>query len=94
VNPRFLGQKIATLLMAACFHLAMERHDVHAMLHVAGGLQNVPAVRLYRKFGFVPVSEEVQSAPENLFVLSDIRQSLEHIDWQNLLESAAPPRKH
>jgi hypothetical protein len=59
----------------------------HSVLHIAGGLQNSPAVRLYEKFGFVAAPSSVFQQPnKHLFVLVDIRQTLEATDWRRLFK--------
>jgi hypothetical protein len=53
----------------------------------AGGNQNVPAIRLYERFGFTSTEKSQFNAPnDNLFVLWDIHNSLQSIDWKRLLQ--------
>jgi GNAT superfamily N-acetyltransferase len=54
----------------------------------AGGKSNVPAIRLYERFGFKDTSREQFNDPnENLYVLWDIHNSLQTIDWKTILQT-------
>eukprot|EP01118_Nematostelium_gracile_P010857 TRINITY_DN3798_c0_g1_i1.p1 TRINITY_DN3798_c0_g1~~TRINITY_DN3798_c0_g1_i1.p1 ORF type:complete len:241 (+),score=55.25 TRINITY_DN3798_c0_g1_i1:22-744(+) len=85
--PKYLGRRIGTMLMAAALVWAAKHRQTHSILHVAGGHKNVPAKRLYERFGFVETDKNQFNQPnDNLFVLWDINNSLQSIDWKTLLQ--------
>jgi len=67
-------------------------HKEHAVLHVAGGgaTKNIPASRLYSRYGFVAVPRHDEGGPfcrpdRDLFVLGDIGGTLENLPWGEML---------
>jgi hypothetical protein len=50
--------------------LNSKENKSHALLQVAGGQSNIPAVKLYQKFEFVDGKEEFNSPNDNLLVKS------------------------
>ena len=59
---------------------------MYMILHVAGGKENIPALRLYDKFGFLPVPQgTVFGKPDkDLYVLGHVGQSLQRLCWPAL----------
>jgi len=55
VRQPYWGQRLGSILFACALYHAHCRHQSRVILHVAGGEENVPAVRMYRRFGFLPV---------------------------------------
>jgi len=51
----------------------------HCILHVAGGKNNIPALKLYDRFGFLPASHLFKKPNKDLYVLGDIGHSLERL---------------
>mmetsp|Transcript_38567 Transcript_38567/g.81119 ORF Transcript_38567/g.81119 Transcript_38567/m.81119 type:complete len:352 (-) Transcript_38567:522-1577(-) len=76
-----------TLATAHAFH----RND-HAILHIAGGgaSKNIPAARLYTRYGFVPVPRHEEGGPfvkpdRDLFVLGNIGRVLHTLPWGEMM---------
>jgi len=85
-RPSWYGRGVGTMLLASCLVFAWLHQKQHAVLHVAGGELNVPALRLYRKFGFMAVGERSFHKPnKNMFILPHIGQTLGAMNWQRLL---------
>jgi len=86
VHPDFWTQHIGTLLMACAMYQAYQHGGDHMILHVAGGTENVPARRLYDKFGFteVPQGTYFQKPDRDLFVLGHVGESLQQLCWPAL----------
>jgi hypothetical protein len=55
VRQPYWGQRLGSILFACALYHAHCRRQSRVILHVAGGEENVPAVRMYRRFGFLPV---------------------------------------
>lgn len=93
VRKEYFGQKIGSLLLACALYQAYLRTKSRAVLHVAGGDDNIPAVRLYRHFGFLPVSQGgmFQKPDRDLYILGDIGRSLEDLAWRETLDVDKKP---
>ena len=68
-------------------------HNEHAILHIAGGgaSKNVPAGRLYARFGFVAIPRHDEGGPfvkpdRDLFVLGNIGRALGALPWEEVLQ--------
>ena len=91
VHPKYFQQKLGTLLLASAMYQANQslgrNNDGHVILHVAGGNQNVPALRLYSKLGFIKVPQDTifHKPDRDLFVLGHIKESLQSFYWSGLL---------
>jgi GNAT superfamily N-acetyltransferase len=86
VRPPWWGQKIGTLLLACAMYHAWLHNDKRCVLHVAGGTSNVPAVRLYHRFGFVPVPSGLFRKPDkDVYVLGNIDLALKSLLWSETL---------
>ncbi|KAL9179616.1 hypothetical protein ACHAXT_008906 [Thalassiosira profunda] len=77
-----------TLARAHALH-----HNEHAILHIAGGgaSKNVPAGRLYARFGFVAIPRHDEGGPfvkpdRDLFVLGNIGRALGALPWEEVLQ--------
>lgn len=77
-----------TLAKAHAFH-----HNEHAILHIAGGgaSKNIPAARLYERYGFVPVPKHEEGGPfakpdRDLFVLGNIGMVLNALPWEEMMQ--------
>ncbi|CAB9502439.1 expressed unknown protein [Seminavis robusta] len=86
VHPDHFKRHIGTLLMACAMYRAYQKGDDHMILHVAGGHENVPALRLYEKFGFLPVPQGTvfHKPDKDLFVLGHVGESLQRLCWPAL----------
>jgi hypothetical protein len=84
---------LGELLLACTLSKAYEHHDNHAILHIAGtSSKNVPATKLYTKFGFVELPRYREGGPfgepdGDLFVLGDIGGCLERGAWEEMWKS-------
>lgn len=87
VRQQFWGHHIGTLLMSCAFYHAYLHHSSRAILHIAGGSNNVPALKLYEKFGFVPIKTDTmfEKPDRDLYILGDISSSLENLAWDETL---------
>eukprot|EP00566_Odontella_aurita_P019158 CAMPEP_0113591284 /NCGR_PEP_ID=MMETSP0015_2-20120614/37181_1 /TAXON_ID=2838 /ORGANISM="Odontella" /LENGTH=309 /DNA_ID=CAMNT_0000497643 /DNA_START=76 /DNA_END=1005 /DNA_ORIENTATION=- /assembly_acc=CAM_ASM_000160 len=88
VRKEYWGRSYGTLLLACALLEAYKLSNNRAVLHVAGGKSNVPAVRLYSKFGFLPVERGTvfQKPDKDLYVLGNIGRSLEELAWSETLD--------
>eukprot|EP00300_Choanocystis_sp_HF-7_P002039 c11604_g1_i1.p1 GENE.c11604_g1_i1~~c11604_g1_i1.p1 ORF type:complete len:257 (+),score=41.09 c11604_g1_i1:124-894(+) len=89
-HPAFYGRRIGTLLLAAALLHAMVHHSKHSILHVAGGASNVPATRLYKRFGFESLGSGEQQTGfhdpnRDMFVLRDISGAFRGKNWNDIL---------
>jgi len=86
VHPDYWKQHIGTLLLACAMYQAHQNGDDRMILHVAGGKENIPALRLYEKFGFLPVPRETvfHKPDKDLYVLGHVGQSLRRLCWSAL----------
>jgi GNAT superfamily N-acetyltransferase len=87
VRQEFWGHHLGTLLMSCCLYHAYLNHNSRAILHVAGGGFNVPAIKLYEKFGFLGVNTDTMfdKPDRDLYILGDIKSSLEELAWDETL---------
>eukprot|EP01082_Thalassiosira_pseudonana_P006324 g6160.t1 g6160 contig20:948867-950042(+) len=65
----------------------------HAVLHIAGGgaSKNIPAAKLYTRFGFVSIPTHDEGGPfekpdRDLFVLGNIGKALDELPWDEMLQ--------
>ena len=77
-----------TLAKAHALH-----HNEHAILHIAGGgaSKNIPAARLYERYGFVSVPQHDEGGPfvkpdRDLFVLGNIGRALNDLPWEEVMQ--------
>jgi hypothetical protein len=78
--------QLHTTLQAAALTWALRVGKNKSILHLAGGDQNVGALRLYTRFGFHRVRQDALKAPNrNVFVLPNIAAVLSRLDWRRLL---------
>jgi len=89
VPKAFWGKRYGSLLLAVALYEAHHLNNDRAILHVAGGYSNVPAVKLYQRFGFVGVPAGdggIFNKPDrDLFVLGNIGASLKSLHWGECL---------
>mmetsp|Transcript_306 Transcript_306/g.518 ORF Transcript_306/g.518 Transcript_306/m.518 type:complete len:364 (-) Transcript_306:14-1105(-) len=84
VRQQYWGNHLGSLLLACALHHAHSKlHQSRVILHVAGGAENIPAVRLYERFGFHPVPQGTlfHKPDRYIYVLGDIARSLGGITW-------------
>ncbi len=89
VREKHWGRRLGSILIASALYQAYSHyHQSRVILHVAGGKENVPAVRLYRRFGFLSIKGGTLFDKPNrdLYVLSDISRSLDGLSWEETLE--------
>ena len=87
VHPDYWNRHIGTLLLACAMYHAHKKGDDHMILHVAGGQENVPALKLYDKFGFLPVPQSTgvfRKPNKDLFLLGHVGRSLQKFCWPAL----------
>jgi hypothetical protein len=89
VRKPFWGNRYGSLLLACALYEAYSLNNNRAILHVAGGYSNVPAVKLYQRFGFVGVPAGdggIFNTPDrDLFVLGNIGVALQSLSWKDCL---------
>jgi len=89
VRKPFWGNKYGSLLLACALCEAYSLNNNRAILHVAGGYSNVPAVKLYQRFGFVGVPAGdggmFNKPDRDLFVLGNIGTALQSLSWTDVL---------
>ena len=94
VQKSFWGHRYGSLLLATALQEAYQQKSNRAILHVAGGYSNVPAVKLYQRFGFVGVPAGdggIFNKPDrDLFVLGNIGAALQSLHWNECLPLPAP----
>jgi len=80
-------------IILGCTLAKAEEHNQHAILHVAGGgaSKNIPAAKLYGRFGFVSVPKHDEGGPfskpdKDLFVLGNIGKALEELPLEETLQ--------
>ena len=85
----FWGNRYGSLLLACALYEAYSLNNDRAILHVAGGYSNVPAVKLYQRFGFVGVPVGYgglfNKPDRDLFVLGNIGAALQSLSWNECL---------
>jgi predicted GNAT family N-acyltransferase len=85
VRECYWGRHLGSLLLACALYNAHNQFDQsRVILHVAGGEQNVPAVKLYERFGFLAIQQgTVFHKPDKyMYVLGDIRFALCNTSWK------------
>lgn len=80
------GQRIGTLSLACAMSEAWKCNNSRVVLHIAGGLENVPAVRIYERFGFVPAPGIFHKPDKDIYVLGNIGQALQSLLWSEALQ--------
>lgn len=91
IRKQYWGHRYGSLLLAVALYQAWLKHNNRAILHVAGGNSNIPAVRLYKRFGFLSVKageddDGVFHKPNrDLFVLGNIGNALQSLSWSDAL---------
>lgn len=89
VRKTYWGNRYGSLLLAIALYEAHHLNNNRAILHVAGGYSNVPAVKLYQRFGFVGVPAGdggIFNKPDrDLFVLGNIGTALQSLHWSECL---------
>ena len=94
VQKSFWGHRYGSLLLATALQEAYQQKSNRAILHVAGGYSNVPAVKLYQRFGFVGVRAGdggIFNKPDrDLFVLGNIGTALQSLHRSGCLPLPAP----
>ena len=94
VQKSFWGHRYGSLLLATALQEAYQQKSNRAILHVAGGYSNVPANKLYQRFGFVGVRAGdggIFNKPDrDLFVLGNIGTALQSLHWSGCLPLPAP----
>lgn len=88
VHKDWKGKRIGTMLLACTLAVASSYGEIHTVLHVAGGKNNVPAIKLYERFGFREMSNHFKVPNDNLYVLLDINQSLKNVHWRDLFSKS------
>lgn len=80
-------------ILLGCTLSKAQEHNQHAILHVAGGgaSKNIPAAKLYGRFGFVSVPRHDEGGPfskpdRDLFVLGNIGKALEELPFEETLQ--------
>jgi GNAT superfamily N-acetyltransferase len=79
------------LLLACVLSKALEHHESHAILHIAGSTSNIAARKLYETFGFVHLPKYEEGGPferpdGDLYVLGDIGGVLNKFyPWDEML---------
>ena len=94
VQKSFWGHRYGSLLLATALQEAYQQKSNRAILHVACGYSNVPAGKLYQRFGFVGVRAGdggIFNKPDrDLFVLGNIGTALQSLYWSGCLPLPAP----
>ena len=89
VEKSYWGNRYGSLLLAIALYEAHHLNNNRAILHVAGGYSNVPAVKLYQRFGFVGVPAGdggIFNKPDrDLFDLGNIDTALQSLHWSECL---------
>ena len=80
-------------ILLGCTLVKAQEHNQHAILHVAGGgaSKNIPAAKLYGRFGFVSVPRHNEGGPfskpdKDLFVLGNIGKALDDLPFEETLQ--------
>jgi hypothetical protein len=77
------------LLLACVLSKALQHHESHAILHIAGSTSNIAARKLYETFGFVHLLKYEEGGPfekpdGDLYVLGDIGRVLSRYPWDEM----------
>ena len=93
IKQSYRAHHLGNILLACTLSKAHEHNNEHAILHVAGGgaSKNVPAAKLYGRYGFVSVPKHkdggVFTKPDNdLFVLGNIGKALDDLPLEETLQ--------
>ena len=92
IKQSYREHHLGHTLLGCTLAKAHERCGDHVILHVAGGVsKNIPAAKLYQKFGFVSVPTHkdggvFQKPDRDLFVLGNIGQALEDLPFEEILQ--------
>ena len=80
-------------ILLGCTLVKAQEHNKHAILHVAGGgaSKNIPAAKLYGRYGFVSVPRHDEGGPfskpdKDLFVLGNIGKALDDLPFEETLQ--------
>ncbi len=92
IKQSYREHHLGHTLLGCTLAKAHERCGDHVILHVAGGAsKNIPAAKLYQRFGFVslPTHKDggvFQKPDRDLFVLGNIGQALEDLPFEEILQ--------
>ena len=92
IKQSYREHHLGNTLLGCTLAKAHARCGDHVILHVAGGAsKNIPAAKLYQKFGFVSVPTHkdggvFQKPDRDLFVLGNIGQALEDLPFEEILQ--------
>jgi predicted GNAT family N-acyltransferase len=92
IKQNYRDHHLGNILLGCTLSKAHDLYNNdHAILHVAGGgaSKNVPAAKLYSRFGFVPVPNHEEGGPfvkpdKDLFVLGNIGKTLVDLPLETL----------
>ena len=85
VRERYWGRHLGSLLLACALYNAHYKFDQsRVVLHIAGGEENAPALRLYERFGFLRIKSgtSFHKPDRYMYVLGDIEYALGHTMWK------------
>ena len=85
VRERYWGRHLGSLLLACALYNAHYKFDQsRVVLHIAGGEENAPALRLYERFGFLRIKSgtSFHKPDRYMYVLGDIAYALGHTMWK------------
>jgi GNAT superfamily N-acetyltransferase len=85
VRERYWGRHLGSLLLACTLYNAHSKFDQsRVVLHIAGGEDNAPALRLYERFGFLRVRSgtSFHKPDRYMYILGDIAFALDHTVWK------------
>jgi len=91
IKQSYRAHHLGNILLGCTLAKAHE-HNEHAILHVAGGgSKNIPAAKLYGRFGFVTVPRHDEGGPfakpdKDLFVLGNIGKALDDLPFEEMLQ--------
>eukprot|EP00985_Skeletonema_marinoi_P013766 scaffold6868_cov120-Skeletonema_marinoi.AAC.11 len=92
IKQSYRAHHLGNILLGCTLAKAHE-HNEHAILHVAGGgsKNNIPAAKLYGRFGFVTVPRHDEGGPfakpdKDLFVLGNIGKALNDLPFEEMLQ--------
>jgi hypothetical protein len=92
IKQSYRSHHLGNILLGCTLSKAHERNK-HAILHVAGGgaSKNIPAAKLYGRFGFVRIPKHEEGGPftkpdKDLFVLGNIGKALEDLPYEETFQ--------
>jgi len=90
IKQSYRAHHLGNILLGCTLAKAHE-HNEHAILHVAGGSKNIPAAKLYGRYGFVSVPRHDEGGPfskpdKDLFVLGNIGKALDDLPFEEMLQ--------